>query len=365
MTDDTTLPYTFSRRQTTDKLGRRVTYYLSGAQESGSGVSKSTLDLARTAKYSAMDMAALQAAAAAEGASVESVVEDEKAKLLPLVVLVQGGGGGSIFQRTKTPGEVAIDKFPLSQTVMDRFEGKARILMVEKPGVQFLEEGHDPTSGVGIGCSETYLRQHALPRWVEAINSSIFNVRTNSLVNPKKTLVLGTSEGGIVAAKIASLDKTVTHVASLYGGGPSQIEDLKELARRGVLEGQDPNLSEEARVQEIDDEWKKILEEPRSITKYWRGHTYLRWHSFASESLVDNLLASQAKVFVAHGTKDTVSPIESFDAMIAKLQSAGREFVHERVEGAEHEFKFTEEDGSKWSILDAFYERILLWFLNT
>ncbi len=338
---------------------------MSGAQESGPGVSKSTLDLARTARYSAMDLAALQAAAAAEGAGAESAVEDDREKLLPLVVLVQGGGGGSIFQRTKTPGEVAIDKFPLSQTVMDRFEGKARILMVEKPGVQFLEEGHDPSGGIGIGCSETYLRQHALPRWAEAINSAIFNVRTNSLVNPKKTLVLGTSEGGIVAAKIASLDKTVTHVACLYGGGPGEIEELKDLARRGLLEGQDQSLSPDARVQEIEDEWKKILEDPRSITKFWRGHTYLRWHSFASESLVDNLLASQAKIFIAHGTKDTVSPIESFDAMLAKLQASGREVVHERVEGAEHEFKFTEADGSKWSILDAFYERILLWFLNT
>ena len=361
MTDDTTLPYTFSRRQTTDKLGRRITYYLSGAQESGSGVQKSTLEVQRTAKYSVMDLAALQAAVAAEEAGAE---EEEKSKLLPLVVLVQGAGGGSIFQRTKTPGEVAIDKFPLSQTVMDRFEGKARVLMVEKPGVQFLEEGHDPSSGIGIGCSETYLRQHALPRWAEAINACIFNVRTSSLVDKSKTLVLGTSEGGIVAAKIAALDKTVTHVASLYGGGESEIFELKELARRGTLPDQDPNATPEERVQEIEDEWKKIQEDPRSITKFWRGQTYLRWHSFGSESLVDNLLASQAKIFIAHGTNDSVSPIESFDEMQKKLAAAGRSVVHERVEGAEHGFKFTEEDGSTWSILDAFYERILLWFLN-
>lgn len=365
MTDDTILPYTFSRRQTTDKLGRRITYYLSGAQDSGSGVSKSTLDLARTARYSAMDLAALQAAAAAENAEDAASKCEEGPKLLPLVVLVQGAGGGSIFQRTKTPGEVAVDKFPLSQAVMDRFEGKARVLMVEKPGVQFLEEGQDPSNGIGIGCSETYLRQHALPRWAEAINACIFNVRTNSLVDKTKTLVLGTDEGGIVAAKIASLDKTITHVASLYGGGPSQIFDMKELALKGLLEGQDPNLSPDERVAEVENEWKKIQEDPRSITKFWRGETYLRWHSFASESLVDNLLASQAKIFIAHGTMDTVSPIESFDEMLSKLLASGRQVVHERVEGAEHGFKFTEDDGSTWSILDAFYERILLWFLNS
>lgn len=318
MPEDTfPLPFLFTRRLTTDKLGRRITHFLSAGEST-----------------------------------------------LPMVVMVQGCGGGSIFKRSsKNPAEVDIVKFPLDQSMMDKFAGKARILLIEKPGIKYLTEADD--SDCASTSSETFMRQHALPRWAEAISSCISATRSAGLVDPNRTLMLGASEGGIVAAKVAAMDSKVTHVASLYGGGPSQLYDMVNLARKGVLCKHQMDGTPESRVEKVFEEWDKIQQDPRSIAKFWMGHTYLRWHSFASESLIENLLASTAKIFIAHGTADTSTPIESFDVMLATLKSKGRDLIYERVEGAEHGFAFTEADGATYDILDVMYERILHWFLAT
>jgi dienelactone hydrolase len=317
--DSDVLPLPFDRYRTNDSLGREITFYL---DRQSSAQTK-----------------------------------------LPIVVVLRGSGGGSVFRQSKDDGKIQVACIPAMDAMNKCVAGKARILLVEKPGVQYLGESEP---GLSTGCSEEFLREHSLPRWAEAVNASIRSVHSLPFVDTAKTLVMGASEGGNVAAKVAATNPDVTHVASLYGGGPTQLFDLIEMARNGVscdeaLEG-DP----ESRIQAVLDKWAEIQADPENSTKFYEGHTFLRWSSFTSESMIENLLHCSARIFVAHGSADTNTPISAFDVLVATLISKNRDVTFERIEGAAHGFYFKDSKGvNSHNVSDQLYERLIAWFLNS
>lgn len=153
---------------------------------------------------------------------------------LPLVVYIQGSGCGSLFDRKDAK------VFPKlgHATLVDVTRGKARVLIVEKPGVAFLEQTEN------CGQASEFNREHTLERWAEAVESALRAARTLGQVSSDRAAVIGHSEGGLVACRVArDLPGIVTHVVSMAGGGPSQLFDLIEFARRGAYFR---NTSEEA-----------------------------------------------------------------------------------------------------------------------
>ncbi|HEX6838567.1 MAG TPA: hypothetical protein VF334_18445 [Polyangia bacterium] len=91
--------------------------------------------------------------------------------------------------------------------------------------MKFLDESKH--LGTAEGCSAEFLREHMLSRWAEAVAAAIRSAVKLPEVDPRRLLVVGWSEGGIVAARVAAdHPRMVTHVASLAGGGPTQLFDL-------------------------------------------------------------------------------------------------------------------------------------------
>jgi dienelactone hydrolase len=284
--DPTDLGLPFDRYFTRDKFGRKITFYLSKAPEA-------------------------------------------HAKL-PLVVVINGSGCSSSFMKigNKLGGGIQM----LWLQIVNRH---ARVMVVEKPGVNFLDSPAEP--GAATGCSKEFLLEHTLPRWAEAVGASIRAAQRLPQVDASRTLVAGISEGGIVAARAAAENPRITHVASLSGGGPTQLYDLAILARSQDM-FEDASLTADERVNRLYAEWEKIRREPDSIDKLFLGHPYRRWSSFLATSVQDELLRSKSRIYIAHGSKDTSVPVESFDMLRAELAAHGRDFVAERVEGADHSF---------------------------
>jgi pimeloyl-ACP methyl ester carboxylesterase len=247
---------------------------------------------------------------------------------LPLIVYIQGSGCGSLFDRKNdriipTLGHA---------TFVDVAQGRARILIVEKPGVKFLEQPE--------GCDKPsqFSREHTLERWAEAIEAALRAARRLPQVNADKVLVIGHSEGGLVACRVArDLPEIVTHVASLAGGGPSQLFDLLTLARQGNFFR---NISEEpeARVQYLLSQWREIQADPLSAEKFFFGFAYRRWATFLASSPIEELTQVKARIYLAQGLDDdAVNPVTS-DLLYAQLKAHGKQVVYDRVEGADHSF---------------------------
>src|SRR5262249_55685248 len=170
-------------------------------------------------------------------------------------------------------------------------KGRVRVLVVEKPGVKFLDAPVPP--GNARGASEEFLKEHTLPRWAEANVAALRAAWTLPGIDPTRALVLGHSEGGIVAARVAAELPQVTHVASLAAGGPTQLFDLAEVRRRS--QPNDKPGDAERRVREVYEEWSRIQKDPDSINKFWLGHPYRRWSSFLKHSVAEELLRPKAK----------------------------------------------------------------------
>lgn len=255
---------------------------------------------------------------------------------LPLIVSVQGSGCMSNFTKR---GELVYGG--IQNLILNLANGKARVMVVEKPGVKFLDNSESP--GTALGCSQEFLAEHTLERWAEAVGASVRAAHELPELDRSKTLIEGHSEGGIIAARVAAENPSITHVASLSGGGPTQLFDLAELARQNPP----PAGSNSTTVdpgQRVFDAWKDIQTDPDSTAKFFLAHPYRRWSSFMKSSVYEELMKSNAKIYLAQGTLDKAVTVASFDVLRASLVSKERDLTVERLEGADHGFSRGTED---------------------
>lgn len=271
---------------------------------------------------------------------------------LPLVAYIEGSGCGSRFEERNGKLRSAGGHI----VVTDVFKNKARVLIVEKPGVKYLAQPQN-------GCQDSaeFNREHTLERWAEANEAAIRAARRLPNISKNKTLVVGHSEGGLVACRVArDLPEIVTHVSSIAGGGGSQLFDLIALARQGEF-FEEVSPEPERRVQFVLDKWKDIQTDPTSAEKFFFGFAYRRWSSFLASSPLEELSAVRAKIYVAQGTADKAVDPASADLLYAQLVAENKQVFYDRVEGANHSFRIKEKlKTDEWREL---FERIAKWFV--
>jgi|SRR5579864_2872590 len=278
-------------------------------------------------------------------------IDGKQDERLPLVVSVLGSGAFSNFIRR---GDQILDAH---RTVRELFAGKAHILIVEKPGVEFLEQ--HPNPGTATEGSLEFRRQHTLERWSEAVSAALRAARSLPLSDPRLCLLIGHSEGGIVVARGAAENPFVTHVATLAGGGPTQLFGLLEAARGGSL--YDHDLNPDAQVAKLLAEVAEIRSDPDNSEKFFLGHPYRRWSSFWKSSTLEELLRTRARIFIAQGTADQNVSVTAFDVLYAGLLAQDRDVTARRIAGADHGFGFANDpsrDG--WNEI---YLAVRNWFL--
>lgn len=278
--------------------------------------------------------------------------EEPRAKR-PVVLFIQGSGCQSVFQKL---GERVAGGY--HTVLFQEAKGRARILVVEKPGVKYLD-APVPMVSLEKAASEEFLKEHTLPRWAEANAAALRAAWALPAVDATRTLVVGHSEGGLVAARVAAELPRVTHVASLAGGGPTQLFDFVANAARPRPDDKPGDAGR--RVQDVFDAWAKIQKDPESISQFWLGHPYRRWSSFLTHSVAEELLRAKARVYIAAGTRDAVIPVSAHDMLAAELRARGREVTAERLEGADH--GFLTEGMRPPAGMQAVLGRVLQWFL--
>jgi len=264
---------------------------------------------------------------------------------VPLIVWVQGTGCSSQF--VSVGGRMSRGFQGVLYSVA---RGRARVLAVEKPGVEFLD--NPPDDGDAHVCRPEFLAGYTLDRWATTIADAIQAAQKLPGVDASKTLVIGHSEGGIVAMRVSNVSPSVTHAASLSGGGPVYLFHLAEFMRSKKL---DPE-------KEVYACWSDILKDPDSATKFCWGQTYRQWSSFMKTSVIAEALQSHALLYFAHGTADTQQAIAGFDVLRAELAAKQRDAVFERIEGADHALDLPNQKVPEG--LEAVVGRVVDWFLG-
>lgn len=280
-------------------------------------------------------------------------VDGNQNERLPIVVSVLGSGAFSNFIRRD---DRILDAH---RTAREAFSGRAHILIVEKPGVEFLEQ--HPDRGTAAQGSADFRRQHTLERWAEAVSAALRAARTLPLSDNTRCLLIGHSEGGIVVARVAAENSFVTHVGSLAGGGPTQLFDLLETARAGHLyKAMPPDPGKQ--VAQFLADVARIRSDPDDSENLLLGHPYRRWSTFWSSSTLEELLRTKARIFIAQGTADQNVSVTSFDVLYASLLAHGREVAARRITGADHGFGFADQPGRDgWKEI---FEDVRNWFFQ-
>lgn len=276
--------------------------------------------------------------------------ENNSTTKLPLLIYIQGSGNNSLFNKTND-GKI----YPTTghMTWFDNSQSKIRILIVEKPGVHFLQIS---------GENELFDRTFSLNTWSERIKSVIQYVTKNENIDTEKIMIVGHSEGGLVAAKVANkLANTISNVAILAGEGPSQLYSLYKLTEAGEL-FYTQNPDKQTRLDSLNKAWERIQEDPNStIEKFW-GLTYLRWFTFLKTSVMEQLHGYNGKILIVQGTNDKNVFPESANILYADLKSKGKNVTLDLVEGADHSFNFVNDmNRNGWSEVS---KKCLAWFLN-
>lgn len=278
----------------------------------------------------------------------------EPGKKRPVALFIQGSGCQSLWRKQDDRVTGGYQNILLKDPC-----SAVRVLVVEKPGVKLFDRGARP--GSAEGGSPEFLREHTLERWAEANCAALQAAWTLPGVDPSRALVIGHSEGGIAAARMAADLPKVTHVASLAGGGPTQLFSLVEA--QSIPRAGDRPGDAERRAEAIYVEWDRIKTEPESTQRFWLGHPYRRWSSFLKYSVIGELARSKARIYLVQGTRDTSVPVTGHDVLVAELRAQGRDVTAERLEGADHGFRLPTMPQGSPDGMQAVFLRVLRWFM--
>jgi pimeloyl-ACP methyl ester carboxylesterase len=146
-------------------------------------------------------------------------------------------------------------------------------------------------------------------------------------------LLVGSSQGGVVAADVAARDPRVTHLFMMAsGGGWTQAEEGTFFAEQGQLP---PGI---ASVEELNAKYDEIRAAPDS-GELWFGHPFRMWSSYLWFRPMDGLITRPIPIFLAQGTADTATPVGSARAMRDEFARLGlTNLTYVEYPGLDHHF---------------------------
>lgn len=275
--------------------------------------------------------------------------ENNSNQSLPLIIYVQGSGNTSLF-RKDVSGRIIPQAGHIG--LVEQLNNKARLLIVEKPGVQtFQQDDHNPE----------FDQRFSLDSWVKQIKKAAEYVLNNQLANRSRVMVIGHSEGGVVSATLSKqMNPIITHTAILAGEGLSQLFSLYILASKGQSFYQEEKDAGK-RVDSLMSVWNDILKDPLSTEKKFWGFTFLRWSSMLKTSVYDELVQYKGKVAIIQGEADAQVTPESAIVLYTGLKSKGRDVYFKMIEDADHSFNLVSTKESLWNNVLA---KCIHWFLT-
>jgi pimeloyl-ACP methyl ester carboxylesterase len=147
-------------------------------------------------------------------------------------------------------------------------------------------------------------------------------------------VLIGSSEGGDVAAAAARRNPRVTHLILIgCGGGWTQADELRHLAMRTdePLGGLTPS--------DVEAGLARAMRQPDSSDR-WLGHPLRRWSSFAFQRAADDVEGLSIPVLLLHGDRDQSVPVESARALFDQVRaSADTPITYHEYAGVDHQFR--------------------------
>jgi pimeloyl-ACP methyl ester carboxylesterase len=185
----------------------------------------------------------------------------------------------------------------------------------------------DRSTGL-FDCGQDFHLANNPTQWA-ADYSEFITAQLGSLIyKPKNVVLVGVSEGALVAKKVAGLSPEITHLAIIGSGGYSMRKSLTTLSKRGAI------------WFDVENGWAKIVSDPRSIAKNWYGNRYRWWSDVMDIDPLPDFLKLDIPILVGFGEEDESVPVESALFLKSKFKEAGKNNLILKIyPGADHRLK--------------------------
>ena len=237
-------------------------------------------------------------------ATVREIVVGDPAAVDTLV-FTYGGSGCTDLARYWLP------------TLADGMDIPARFMALNKRHVV----SGQAQGGGSDACSREF-RAWNLPRhWMADYMEFVSRTLAAEPGRWKNVVLVGGSEGGALAARVARARNDITHLIVVGDGGWSMRDNLSSLMGADVVEAA----------------WKDIARYPDSAEALWRGHPYRYWFdTFDHAPLVDYLTLG-IPVIIGIGERDSSVPAASAHEVLRAARAAGKQNIGLVVyPGADH-----------------------------
>jgi esterase/lipase len=134
----------------------------------------------------------------------------------------------------------------------------------------------------------------------------------------KTVAVLGHSEGSDVAAKLAAINKKVSHLCFASGNATPEFFNSILLLRRQMLQGELSAVEAQNKLEALYSGLDSVYKSPNSTDKYFNGDTY-KWNYAINQPPIDNLLQLKIPIYLTIGSHDDKVPIEASDFIKAEF----------------------------------------------
>lgn len=252
----------------------------------------------------------------------------------PVLLYLDGSGPYPLFQYTPrgTGSTIVVDFHNLSN--------EYHIVMISKPGVPLVDSvKNDPNSGFPIYPAPTeYTKRLSLEWRVESANLVLNKVLQDLVVDKNKVVALGFSEGFQVGAKLATVNKQITHLLLFVGNGLTQFYDFVIQNRIDAQKGLISEEQAQANIEAIHAAIKDIYTHPKATDKEWYGHSYLRWSSFCNNNPSENLLQLNIPVYLVGASNDRNSAVLGTDYLYLESIRRGKSNIIYKVYPYDHSF---------------------------
>jgi pimeloyl-ACP methyl ester carboxylesterase len=225
----------------------------------------------------------------------------------PIILFLQGSECHSVMGRNNMPSNPSASF-------------GTGFLMIEKFGITKKQDSENDDEN----CTADFLRSNTLDQRVIDALKVISYLRDHAPNWNRNLLIIGGSEGGMLAPILASLIPETKKVAMLVAGnGRTMLEDTRgalalTARKRGLGETQVTSI-----LAEYDLRTAEIKNDP-SPEKMYLGHPYKWWNSVLWVKPVNWMVDLSLPQLLVHGTADTSVPVESARATVEIFNKAGK-----------------------------------------
>lgn len=273
-----------------------------------------------------------------------------------VVLYIQGSGGKPIFQLVRDSfGYNIFSSVPFDLNAFDR---TTALILVSKKGIPFCVEGKEDYIA-----PRSYFENEKLDYRVFQ-NNLVINDLVEKIPNLKKCILLGHSEGSDVAAKLCTVNKSITHLGYWSGGGNSQFYDFPLFISKEMSSGAITQEEGLKQYESLIEQYKLMLSEKDSIDKQWYGNSFTRWAYF-NDPPIESLVKIDIPIYLVMGVSDNAVPFES--AMLIPVEFARLRkdnLTHRFLPHLDHGFYEHKENGEVIFHWDSIFQEFLNWVDN-